>query len=187
MENESKLLIFPFRKVSDFLDFTDRSVTIDWKGLLDNWEKGNILFSDVCTESKQYRKPPQQLFLEHSILNISSEIETLYSDLYQKKMLLSDDTLECISLCHVVFKLFDSLVALQNNPYYTEDGLTTLAHLYAADIFKRLAIIHEKRFEFSDAITICTMAVNRGVVKDGTEGGMIGRIKRLKKKLQPRA
>lgn len=186
MENENKILIFPFHKISNFLDFNDRSVSIDWEGLIRSYEDGNILFSDVCAESTQHSKTPQQLFLERSILNISSEIETLYSDLHQKKLLLSDDALECISLCHTVFKLFDSLVALQKNPRYTEDGLTTLAHFYAADTFKRLAILHEKRSEFLDAITICTMAIDRGIVKDGTKSGMIGRIQRLERKLHSR-
>ena len=50
------------------------------------------------------------------------------------------------------------------------------------DTFKRLAIIYEKQGKYDEAIAVCKQAIDSGVMADGTEGGMIGRAARLKKK-----
>ena len=48
--------------------------------------------------------------------------------------------------------------------------------------FKRLAIIYEKEGDFEKAINTCVLALSFNLDDDGTKGGIIGRIERLKKK-----
>lgn len=47
---------------------------------------------------------------------------------------------------------------------------------------KTLAMIYEKRGEFQRAATICVYAIENGYTKDGTKGGMRGRLSRMIKK-----
>lgn len=49
--------------------------------------------------------------------------------------------------------------------------------------FSRLAIIYEKRKQYQAAIDVCAQAVSLGFTSDRTDGGMIGRAARLKRKL----
>ena len=48
--------------------------------------------------------------------------------------------------------------------------------------FKKLAIIYEKRKDYDSAISVCKSAIKAGYKNDGTEGGMKGRIEKLKAK-----
>ena len=50
--------------------------------------------------------------------------------------------------------------------------------------FQKLAIIYEKAGNYSEAISICKLAIELGFDLDGTKGGMKGRLSRLEKKLQ---
>lgn len=48
--------------------------------------------------------------------------------------------------------------------------------------FKRLSIIYEKRGDYERAAMACKRALDLGITRDGTEGGMLGRFARLSKK-----
>lgn len=48
--------------------------------------------------------------------------------------------------------------------------------------FKTLAIIYEKEKEYDKAIKICERAISVGCVDDGTKGGMVERLRKLKTK-----
>lgn len=48
--------------------------------------------------------------------------------------------------------------------------------------FRYLAIIYEKRGEYHKAVHVCKDAIRRGLIADGTKGGMIARVERLKKR-----
>jgi hypothetical protein len=48
--------------------------------------------------------------------------------------------------------------------------------------YKILSMVYEKRGEFQRAATVCVMAIDKGYTKDGTNGGMRGRLARMIKK-----
>lgn len=50
------------------------------------------------------------------------------------------------------------------------------------DTFQRLAIIYEKQGKYDEAIEVCKQAIQYGILRDGTQGGMQGRIARIMSK-----
>lgn len=48
--------------------------------------------------------------------------------------------------------------------------------------YKILAMVYEKREDYQHAATVCTLAIQKGYTKDGTSGGMRGRLARMIKK-----
>lgn len=51
-----------------------------------------------------------------------------------------------------------------------------------SDPHKVLSMVYEKRGDYQRAATVCVLAIQRGYTKDGTNGGMRGRLARMIKK-----
>ena len=91
-------------------------------------------------------------------------------------------------------KLFSLLFADINLlPYLREkdNEMSKLYEKYGRDYFgevksyrafTRLAIVYEKIEDYINAADVCAQAIQLGIVKDGTNGGMQGRLARICKK-----
>ncbi len=79
-----------------------------------------------------------------------------------------------IELCNAAIELDDSIRAKRE--YY--DGFTC----DYSDAYKTLAMVWEARGDYERAALVCVSAIQKGYTRDGTSGGMRGRLARMIKK-----
>ena len=105
-----------------------------------------------------------------------------------KEVGLSDELInqEYINTCLADISLYDDLVTF----YYELNklGLKNEYEIYdnckkGYHIFKNLSMFYEKQNKIDEAIKVCQLAIEKGIIEDGTKGQMAGRIERLAKKL----
>lgn len=124
-------------------------------------------------------------------------------DLYYKPKVLTNHNIDkCIYYCKKNIELFPTFkesyieerreffINYANSGIHSKEErneLLTKAKNVSLDVnvpsFKRLAIIYEKQGRFNDAIKISELGLSYGL-NDGTKGGFIARIERIKKKMK---
>lgn len=109
----------------------------------------------------------------------------LHCELYRDANALyrdaKDEDLYSPEIDHVIdLYLSDIRLAKDVLKYAQITGIENLMY----QSFQKLAIIFEKRKEYSRAIGICKQALELGFVDDGTKAGMQGRLEKLSKKLE---
>lgn len=108
-------------------------------------------------------------------------IGTLYTVARELSTYSSPQMDKVVELCIADIELAPQVIEYQKQFDLLYHSTTSETGYYFST-FKRLAIIYEKQQRYGDAIAICQRAIDLGVVRDGTEGGMIGRMARLCKK-----
>lgn len=79
-----------------------------------------------------------------------------------------------IARCATAMELDDSI--REKRAYYDN------AKYEYCEPYKILAMLYEKRGEYQRAAMVCVLAIEKGYTKDGTSGGMRGRLARMIKK-----
>ena len=90
-----------------------------------------------------------------------------------------------INTCLADISLYDSL-----KTFFVEINKLGVVNKYEISdnykkgygIFKSLSVFYEKLNMLDESIAICELAIGKGLNDDGTKGGLLGRIERLKKK-----
>lgn len=92
----------------------------------------------------------------------------------------SPDMDQVITLCEQDISLVGDI--LEYSRQYDEIRGRDYKQPMPYEAFKRLSIIYEKRGEYEQAAMVCKRALDMGITRDGTDGGMLGRFARLSKK-----
>ena len=102
-----------------------------------------------------------------------------YSVAINQKSIFNKETNICIDLC-----LEDINLAPELKKYFSEESIIRGEELNLPTYpsFKYLAMIYEKQQDYLNAIKICIKAIKLGFLRDGTTGGMQGRLAKLIKK-----
>jgi len=101
------------------------------------------------------------------------KIYIMYRDALDSGGLESPEMEEVIALCLEDIELASDFCD------YWYGGRKSNKALPNYETFSILADIYEKRGEFSEAIEICQQAMQHGLIKDNTKGGIPGRLIRL--------
>jgi vacuolar-type H+-ATPase catalytic subunit A/Vma1 len=82
----------------------------------------------------------------------------------------------------------DRLIALCAEAIHRDDAIREKRDYYNStkceycEPYKILSMTYEKREDYQRAATVCVLAIQKGYTKDGTSGGMRGRLARMIKK-----
>ena len=82
----------------------------------------------------------------------------------------------------------DRLINLCAEAIYRDDAIREKRAYYDSskyeycEPYKILSMAYEKREDYQRAATVCVVAIQKGYTKDGTSGGMRGRLARMIKK-----
>lgn len=103
---------------------------------------------------------------QHFFLQTAAEV-------YYKQREIREDAIElCEKYCQRDIDLF---------PKYKSPLIKDIGVLPNIKTFQRLAILYEKRGDYTSAIQVCKLALKYGL-SDGTQSGYEGRMKKLEKK-----
>lgn len=131
----------------------------------------SIALNDIAKMIKLVHRPGHPIDTHFLYLNI---VEFLYKQRNDPQMRI---LFKNMALEHIL--VFDLLIPVL---YYksgnNEDSMFLLPHV---PTFQYLATVYAEDGEFGTAIEVCKRALGYGL-EDGTRGGFIGRIERLKKK-----
>lgn len=105
---------------------------------------------------------------------IMSTVYEKYSVINAVGSFLSDEGNALITLCAEAINI--EIQIKEKRDYYQSFKFEV------SEPCKYLAMIYEKRGEYERAATICVFAIENGFAKDGTKGGMRGRLARMIKK-----
>lgn len=106
--------------------------------------------------------------------NLQEQYEEQYAILSNLNEFFTPRMDECISLCWKSINLAEAIREADIDMYGV--AMNNVSPFY------RLSIIYEKRKEFEAAMKVCAMAIRLGFTKDGSKGGMRGRLARLMRK-----
>lgn len=110
------------------------------------------------------------------------EIDKLYSKAIKEVDINNNYTLQTIELCLEDISLAQDLMDCSvKQAQINKQDIENNIPVYSS--FTTLAKLYEKQFKYQEAINICEKAIEIGYLKDGTKGGYIARIEKLKKKL----
>lgn len=140
-------------------------------------ENNRLLLQE--NKRKQLEKQYRTALQTHS--KNEENIDQLYSIASGMNNVHSDVMAKVVSMCLEDIKMAPEVIRYQKEwdiLYFGE-----LSPSYSYSTFKRLAIIYEKQKHYQKAIEVCEDAIALGATNDGTEGGMQGRLVRLKKKV----
>lgn len=123
------------------------------------------------------QKKYQPVLRKHE--QLLEKIRTGYSVAKESKRFDGPAMNRVIALCKEDIKLAKDVIEF----YKKSDKIYGFNdNCYPFDTFKRLAIIYEKQGKYDEAIAVCQQAIKHGIKEDGTEGGMVGRIAKLKRR-----
>lgn len=103
---------------------------------------------------------------QHFFLQTASEVY------YRQREMREDAAALCEKYCQRDVDLF---------PKYKKSLVKDFGSLPRIKTFQRLAILYEKRGDYTSAIRICKLAIKYGL-SDGTQGSFEGRLLKLQKK-----
>lgn len=111
--------------------------------------------------------------------NLLEKIGYQYSIAINQNNIFNNETEKCIQLCNE-----DISIAPILKEYFTEECIIRKQeiNLPTYSSFKNLAMIYEKQEKYDLAIDACINAIKLGFLRDGTTGGMQGRLAKLIKK-----
>ena len=105
---------------------------------------------------------------------ISTEIKETYTVINNVSSFVGADGDNLIERCFAAINLDNSIK--EKRDYYDS------AKYEYCEPYKILAMVHEKRGDYHRAATTCLSALQNGYTRDGTSGGMRGRLARMIKK-----
>lgn len=123
---------------------------------------------------KMYNSKDKRILDKH-YKNID-KIKKSYSVCKTRYGVKSDKMNRVISLCKKDIKLAPAFVRIWKKDKF----LGLLPHYYT---FSRLASIYEQRGEYEKALSVCKKSCKLKLYDDDTEGGIVGRMERIKKKM----
>ena len=105
---------------------------------------------------------------------LTAEIKETYTILSNVGSFAGADGDKLIERCSAAIELDDFI--REKRDYYDS------AKYEYCEPYKILSMVHEKRGDYQRAAITCVLAIQNGYTKDGTSGGMRGRLARMIKK-----
>ena len=136
-------------------------------------ENRQNMYDELYKLEQQYSEILQKHY------ELSEKIGFQYTIAINQNNIINKETEKCIDLCNDDIALASTL-----SNYYKQEA--TIRHqeinmaIYSS--FKTLAMIYEKKEDYLSSIFTCIQSIKLGFLRDGTTGGMQGRLAKLIKK-----
>lgn len=148
----------------------------DLKNIVHDYYSFNEEFENFTAYNNLYKKYEKKLTQHFRLLE---EIESLYSVAINQKCIDNKYTDKCLKLCMQDFLLAPDLATYWEKESILQKSEFILPH-YSS--FEKSAKLLEKLEKYNLAINVCSWALKLGYTRDGSQGGLKGRLARLLKK-----
>lgn len=174
-----------FHQETEYDDAIDIEYNIKVNLVYSDDEKDDYFNSDeykMRQELSALKRKYDPILKKHFALH--EEIGQAYSAANNYTGFDSKEMLLCVQKCNEDFELIPDVLEFyrKEKKIYNKYGIERPDYTACPYSVKRMLIIMEKMNKYDDALILCQWALDHGLTRDGTEGGIIGRMARINKK-----